>query len=171
MHPVKKIFLKLDQSIASIILCILVTTTILQIFCRFLLNRPLQGTDEFAQYALICVTFFGAPVVTKQSSQIGMSELRNLMPPIIRRSISLLIEMLAFVTFSLITVSVALTIMRNLNTITITLQMPFWVLFFPTLSGYFLLALCYIPRTMRAWRVLVGKEEEVIDSAYDDKGE
>jgi TRAP-type C4-dicarboxylate transport system permease small subunit len=94
-----------------------------------------------ARYFLICLCFIAASYVTVEGGQIRMEEVQALLPERLRWSVQLLIEGAGTLFFGTVSVFAMLTISRNLDNQTATLEMPFPLFMAPLALGAGLLAL------------------------------
>ena len=75
----------LEEYFCYLLLVVLVVTTSLQVFTRYVLNAPLSWTEELARILFIWITFIGAAVIAKRSGHISIDFVTNLLPPGARR--------------------------------------------------------------------------------------
>ena len=75
----------LEEYFCYFLLVVLVVTTSLQVFTRYVLNAPLSWTEELARILFIWITFIGAAVIAKRSGHISIDFVANLLPPGARR--------------------------------------------------------------------------------------
>jgi TRAP-type C4-dicarboxylate transport system permease small subunit len=127
--------------IGLVLLAALVITPLVQITMRGIFNVPLSGAEELARYFLICMTFVAASYVTEQGGQIRMEEFQVLLPPRPRWYLQLAIELAGVVMFGLLFAAAVVTIGKNLQNQTATLEMPFWLFMGPLALGSLLLVL------------------------------
>ena len=108
-----------------------------------------QAADDFQQgfaswygmpLFLICLTFLAAPLVTFGGGQIRMEEFQAAIPPKPRWGLQLLIEVAGIAMFALFAVAAVVTISKNMQNQTATLEMPFWLFMAPLALGATLLA-------------------------------
>ena len=87
-----------------------------------------RGAEELARYFLICLSFLAASYVTRDGGQICMEEVQAFLPDRIRWWTQMLVEFSGVVFFAAIGISAVITISRNLDNQTATLEMPFPIL-------------------------------------------
>ena len=75
----------LEEYFCYLLLVVLVVTTSLQVFTRYVLNAPLSWTEELARILFIWITFIGAAVIAKRSGHISIDFVTNLLPSRARR--------------------------------------------------------------------------------------
>jgi len=126
--------------ISLALLVLLIVTPLAQVVMRGVFTLPFSGAEELARYFLICLSFFAASYVTREGGQIRMEEVQALLPPKPRWLVQILIEASGVVLFGFIAFAAALTITRNMDNRTATLEMPFLVFMAPLALGATLLA-------------------------------
>jgi TRAP-type C4-dicarboxylate transport system permease small subunit len=123
------------------LLFFLIATPLAQIVMRTIFNVPMAGAEELARYFLICLTFLAASHVTAIGGQIRMEEFQALVPVRPRWLLQLLIELSGVAVFGLMAVAAVVTITKNIQNQTATLEMPFWLFMGPLALGALLLSI------------------------------
>ncbi|WP_430397599.1 TRAP transporter small permease [Ferrovibrio sp.] len=134
------------------LLAALIIMPLLQIVMRGVFNVPMAGAEELARYFLIAGTFIGASYVTVEGGQIRMEELQAKVPDKARWLLQLGIDLCGIATFTLLAVAGCVSIAKNLDNQTATLEMPFWLFMAPLAIGAALLALENAVLLVRTWR-------------------
>jgi len=134
------------------LLALLVLTPLVQIVMRGAFSLPLSGAEELARYFLIALTFVAASYVTEQGGQIRMEEFQAWLPPRPRWYLQLLIEASGVAMFAVLFLASVITVSKNLDNQTATLELPFPVLFAPIVVGSALLAVETAVHLVRLWR-------------------
>jgi hypothetical protein len=132
---------RLIRWISLALLFLLIATPLAQVIMRGVFTLPFSGAEELARYFLICLTFVAASYVTVEGGQIRMEEVQAFLPPRLRWFTQIVIETAAVILFGFISFAGVLTISRNMDNRTATLEMPFLVFMAPLALGAFLLAL------------------------------
>ncbi len=143
---------RLIRWISLALLFLLIATPLAQIVMRSIFNVPMSGAEELARYFLICLTFLAAPLVTFSGGQIRMEEFQALIPAKPRWGLQLLIEVAGIATFALFAVAAVVTISKNMQNQTATLEMPFWLFMAPLALGATLLALETVVMLAHTWQ-------------------
>ncbi len=138
--------------ISLVLLAALVITPLAQITMRGVFNVPMSGAEELARYFLICMTFVAASYVTEQGGQIRMEEFQGLLPPKPRWYLQLAIELAGVAMFGVLFVAAVVTIGKNLQNQTATLEMPFWLFMGPLAIGSLLLVIETLVMFFHTWR-------------------
>ncbi len=124
-----------------LLLFLLIATPLAQVVMRGVFNIPMSGAEELARYFLICLSFLAASFVTREGGQICMEEIQAFLPDRIRWWTQLVVELSGVIFFTTIGISALVTISRNLDNQTATLEMPFPIFMAPLALGMFLLAM------------------------------
>ena len=132
---------RLIRWLSLALLFLLIVTPLAQVVMRGVFTLPFSGAEELARYFLICLTFLAASYVTVEGGQIRMEEVQAFLPPRLRWVTQIVIEASAVALFSFISFAAVLTISRNLDNTTATLEMPFMLFMAPLALGALLLAL------------------------------
>jgi TRAP-type C4-dicarboxylate transport system permease small subunit len=127
--------------ISLVLLALLIVTPLAQVIMRGVFNVPMAGAEELARYFLICLTFIAASYVTQTGGQIRMEEFQGILPPRPRWFLQLGIELAGITMFAVMFVAAVVTIGKNLQNQTATLEMPFWLFMGPLAVGALLLTL------------------------------
>ena len=140
------------RRLALVLLAMLIATPLAQIVMRGVFNVPMSGAEELTRYLLIAMTFIGASYVTVQGGQIRMEEVQALIPPRPRWLVQLGIEVCGIVMFAVVCAAGVITILKNLDNKTATLEMPFWLFMGPLAVGMALLVLETAMMLVHTWR-------------------
>ena len=124
-----------------LLLFLLIATPLAQVVMRGVFNIPMSGAEELARYFLICLSFLAASFVTREGGQICMEEIQAFLPERIRWWTQMVVELSGVIFFTIIGISALVTISRNLDNQTATLEMPFPIFMAPLALGMFLLAI------------------------------
>ena len=76
---------------------IIFASVLLQIFLRYLLNYPLTWSEELSRYLFIMVCLLGWTLATKNKSHIKVNFILDALPPKIRFTAKIFIQMLVLV--------------------------------------------------------------------------
>lgn len=140
------------RGLSLLLLAALIVTPLAQITMRGVFNVPLAGAEELAKYFLICLTFIAASYVTREGGQIRMEELQARLPRRPRWVLQMLIEISGVAVFGVLFVASAVTVSRNMNSVTPVLEMPFWMFFAPLVIGSLLLVVETLAMLVHTWR-------------------
>jgi len=116
---------KLIRGVSLLLLFLLIVTPLVQVIMRGVFTLPFSGAEELARYFLICLCFMAASYVTLEGGQIRMEEVQAFLPSRWRWAMQMTIEAMGVVFFGFISACAVITISRNLDNQTATLEMPF----------------------------------------------
>jgi TRAP-type C4-dicarboxylate transport system permease small subunit len=145
-----------------LLLAALIITPLAQIVMRGVFNVPMAGAEELARYFLITLTFLAASYVTEQGGQIRMEEFQGALPPHPRWFLQLGIELAGIAMFGVLCVAGVITIAKNLNNQTATLEMPFWLFMGPLAVGSLLLSIETAAMFVHTWRRRRPEEKQTV---------
>ena len=148
--------------ISLALLALLIATPLAQIVMRGIFNVPMAGAEELARYFLITLTFLSASYVTQQGGQIRMEEFQGLIAPRPRWWLQLGIDLAAIAMFGVLCVAGVITILKNLDNQTATLEMPFWLFMGPLALGAALLVVETIAAMLHTWRRKRPEEKHTV---------
>ena len=123
-------------AVTCTILMVLVLVPFGQVFFRGALGLPFIGAEEFSRFLLICLVFVGYPLVVQADENIAMKELRSALPPALERLLTTLAHAMGAAVAAVMCVATAVTISRNLNNATPTLNIPFWIFLSATFIAF-----------------------------------
>ena len=144
------------------LLALLIVTPLAQIVMRGVFNVPMSGAEELARYFLITMTFIAASYVTEQGGQIRMEEFQGLVPPRPRWLLQLLIELCGIAMFGVLCAAGVITVLKNLDNQTATLEMPFWLFMGPLVVGSALLVVETLAAMIHTWRRKRPEEKQTV---------
>ena len=133
---IRKIIFSFDMILAAAALMVLLGTVILQIILRQLFLKPLMGAEEMTCFMVVWVILTPLAYTEKENGHIIMEELQTLLPGFIRKGIRFICAVCTTVVYILITVSVISVYRNNLQNMTATLKIPFWIFFLPCAIGF-----------------------------------
>ncbi|MET0732710.1 MAG: TRAP transporter small permease [Casimicrobiaceae bacterium] len=148
--------------ISLALLALLIVTPLAQIVMRGIFNVPMAGAEELARYFLIALTFLSASYVTQQGGQIRMEEFQGLIPPRPRWWLQLGIDLAGIAMFGVLCVAGVITILKNLDNQTATLEMPFWLFMGPLALGAALLVVETVAAMLHTWRRKRPEEKHTV---------
>ena len=88
--PLARFFMgvtRAEEIVCYTLLVLLVITTSLQVFTRYVLNRPFTWTEEVARMLFTWIIFLGAALIAKRSSHISIDIVTKALPPGLRRRV------------------------------------------------------------------------------------
>ena len=92
----------LVESIAGVLLALVVVIVLLQVFGRYILRISLSWPEELARYVLVWLMIFGAAAAAASRSQIVVDTLLELVPASVRRALEALAALAGLVAVALL---------------------------------------------------------------------
>ena len=92
----------LVESIAGVLLALVVVIVLLQVFGRYILRISLSWPEELARYVLVWLMIFGAAAAAASRSQIVVDTLLELVPASVRRALEALSALAGLVAVALL---------------------------------------------------------------------
>ena len=92
----------LVESIAGVLLALVVVIVLLQVFGRYILRMSLSWPEELARYVLVWLMIFGAAAAAASRSQIVVDTLLELVPASVRRALEALAALAGLVAVALL---------------------------------------------------------------------
>jgi TRAP-type C4-dicarboxylate transport system permease small subunit len=92
----------LVESIAGVLLALVVVIVLLQVFGRYILQISLSWPEELARYVLVWLMIFGAAAAAASRSQIVVDTLLELVPASVRRALEALAALAGLVAVALL---------------------------------------------------------------------
>ena len=90
MKVILQKIIKIENYILFILLLIMGITLFVQVCTRYIFNKPLMWTEEFARYLHINITFLGIGYGIRNKAHIRMVFFIEKMPPIIRNIVNII---------------------------------------------------------------------------------
>jgi TRAP-type C4-dicarboxylate transport system permease small subunit len=92
----------LVESIAGVLLAVVVGIVLIQVFGRYVLQMSLSWPEELARYVLVWLTIFGAAAAAASRSQIVVDTLLELVPTSVCRALEVLSALAGLVAVGLL---------------------------------------------------------------------
>ncbi|MCM3568479.1 TRAP transporter small permease [Neobacillus mesonae] len=84
-------------SLSGILLGIMTFLVIIQVFFRYVLEKPLTGSEELARFTMIWLVMIGSTVVLRNKSHIAVEFFVELFPTVIQKGARIITYLLIFV--------------------------------------------------------------------------
>jgi TRAP-type C4-dicarboxylate transport system permease small subunit len=133
---IRKTVVNFDVFLASAALVLLLGTIILQVVLRSVFQRPLMGAEEFTRYMVIWVILTPLAYTERENGHIIMEEFQGLLPGALRKIIRFICALCTTAVYLVLTWSVIAVLLNNMNNMTATLKIPFWLFFLPSVIGF-----------------------------------
>lgn len=132
----------LDENLEKLILSLLITAIILimllQIVMRYLFNNSLSWTEEFCRYCYIYVMFIGMSFAIKESSNLRVDVIVEMLPIGLRKIIMALVDLLVFMLLCLMFFSSIATVgsAYKIGNYSAGLKMPLYIIYCSVPIGF-----------------------------------
>ena len=109
----------------SLILCLAVMGIVLfvQIIMRTFFSAPLKWAEELARYLQIWITFLGIGYGIRRGSHIGMTLLKDRLPPILKALCGLIVDVAGFLAF-IVMFRTSLQFLAHQNVVSTAMELP-----------------------------------------------
>lgn len=138
------IFKRLLAAFCASVLVALVLVPFVQIIMRDVAGSAIIGAEEFTRFLLIVLVFAAYPLVVMERENIVMAEFQELLSDRLRRALTFIITLSAFLAAGFIAWVAWVTIFKNLNNATPTLKIPFWLFLGSSFFGFTAAALRHL---------------------------
>lgn len=80
---------------------VMVTSILLQVFFRYVMNSPLYWSEEIARYAFVWLVFIGAAIASKRGTHIGVDYFVMHLPELPKKFLAIFVNLLvlAFIAY------------------------------------------------------------------------
>lgn len=109
----------------SLILCLAVMGIVLfvQIVMRTFFSAPLKWAEELARYLQIWITFLGIGYGIRRGSHIGMTLLKDRLPPVLKAICGLIVDVAGFLAF-IVLFRTSLQFLAHQNVVSTAMELP-----------------------------------------------
>ena len=139
--------LRIYKAVTCFILFAMTFMVLLHIFTRFI-GRPLIGAEEIERYLFISVVFLSLGLITRTEAHIRFDSVLAKFPTKIHNIIQRIINGTCTLFYGLASYSAITTILRNLETRTSSISMPFVVFALPAAIGFILITIEFFIKTV-----------------------
>ena len=137
------------EAMVAFFMVVMVSTVILQVYCRFVLGNPLSWSEELARYAFVWITFLGAAVAYRHGGHIIVETIVVLLPQRAQLALAWLVDALMVVALVVLLVQGMGIVEVNSNVEATMLEIPMsWVYGAVPASATIMLAF-QVERTVR----------------------
>jgi TRAP-type C4-dicarboxylate transport system permease small subunit len=115
------------QALCVLLVGALVLVPFVQVVMRNVVGEAIIGAEELTRVLLIASVFVSYPLVVAAHENIGMSEIRNVLPWRLPKYLSVMNTLCGLIISLVMAAITATNISGNMNNATPTLGIPFWV--------------------------------------------
>ncbi len=76
----------------AVLMVAMAVIVLLGVWYRYVVQRALPWYDEFAEFLLVWLTFYGATLAAHRGAHIGFETLTDALPPLVRRVVAVFAE-------------------------------------------------------------------------------
>ena len=105
LRKLKSVILNIDDILAGISVSLIVLITVIAVFARYVIGKPIQWTEEVSLGLFVWFIMLGASSAMKINANISIDILVDLLPLRFRKYINIFVAVISFVTLSFIIVS------------------------------------------------------------------
>lgn len=105
-------------------ICVLVSVTFLQVFCRFVIKVPVSWSEEVARICFVWLILMGAALGVKEQSHLSLEILTSFVPEKGQRVMRLVIHVVIILVSLVILVSGTSYVLRSMGKTTVTMPIP-----------------------------------------------
>ena len=136
LHNINQVLDRVYMLVAGLLFIVLIISSTLQVFTRYVLNASLVGTEELARYCFIWMSLLGGSIAVGRWAHTAISVLYDLLPRVPKKGVFCL-QNLFIIALGIIFIMGGFTMMSATKTqFTPTLHIPKWVIYLAVpLSG------------------------------------
>lgn len=113
---------KICRLFLMLVMAIMVSVIILQVFCRYILNAALPWPEELTIFLMAWMTFIGASIALKSWEHIGITLFSNMLPKKQRIILSILVKFAVLFFAIFLTYTGMLLVQNSVNTVSEALR-------------------------------------------------
>ena len=91
LKHLKKIVSFIDETVFGISAVCLVVLTVAAVFCRFVLNKPIQWTEEVQMILVVWSVFFGSSIAIREKGHIAVDIIFDMFPEKVKKVLNVVI--------------------------------------------------------------------------------
>src|SRR2546422_8828030 len=80
------------EAYVAVLMVSMALVVLLGVWFRYIVQRALPWYDEFAEFLLVWLTFYGSPLAAQRGAHIGFETLTDTLPPVLRRRAAIFAE-------------------------------------------------------------------------------
>jgi TRAP-type C4-dicarboxylate transport system permease small subunit len=141
-----------EETILVVLLIVIATVMLLQIFMRYIVNSSLPWPEEFARYCYIWTAFFSVGLTIRNRTILRVDIVTSLLPKVIQRIIEVLVQVFITVFFGVLfyySLSV-IKMMQASGQTSPALRLPMYLVYLCTSLGFFVATIRGAQATFKA---------------------
>ena len=137
---------------------VMVASTFLQVFFRYVMGSPLYWSEEIGRYCFVYIVFLGGAWAGRNAAHLGVDYIVSKLPAGAARVIDLVIDILVM-GFSLVIVVISCPVIRiNMRQFSPALGIPMGLVYLAIPIGFLLIFVYYFCHMADHARILAGKQ-------------
>ena len=149
---------KAERIITSIIFCFMMIVITEQIIMRYIFNRPLLWSEEFARYVYVWLVFIGAAYGVTQNKHVAVTLLTDRLPHMIQKALKVICNLLVAAALLYMLPHSILYVGKQQGLLSGCMRIPMSWVFAAIPVGYILIS---VQMLLQAVLVVISKSEEV----------
>lgn len=85
---------RMERAVTSLIFCAMMIVVTAQIIMRYILNRPLLWSEEFARYVYVWLVFIGAAYCVTQNKHVAVTLVTDRLPVSVQKALKITCNLL-----------------------------------------------------------------------------
>lgn len=136
------------------------------VILRYLFHNSTTWAEEAIRYIIVWVTFVGGSICARQGDHVGIELFTSMAPPVIRKALKILADLLSIIFLILLTYYgwLAMKTVILTNQRSPAMLMPIWIVYLALPLGSALMAFRFSYTLIQS---LTGKEQQVTQEEID----
>lgn len=158
MRKIEKIADCVVFALVTLAASVMVASTFLQVFFRYLVRSPLYWSEELGRYCFVYLVFVGGAWAGKNASHLGVDYLVSKLPARFSRFIDIVIDLLVMA-FSVVVMAVSMRVVPvNMRQLSPALEIPMGLVYLAIPVGFALMFVYYLCHLARHWKIFKGED-------------
>jgi TRAP-type C4-dicarboxylate transport system permease small subunit len=115
---------------------VMVTSILLQVFFRYVMNSPLYWSEEVARYAFVWLVFIGAAIASKRGTHIGVDYIVMHLPELPKNFLAIFVNLLVLSFIAYVIYMSAGVIKSNMTQLSPAMRIPMGYIFMAIPTGF-----------------------------------
>ena len=95
---------RIIHGLSAILMGVMLTLVLVQVFFRYVLSSPLLGSEELARYSMVWLVMLGATVLLRTDGNVSVTYFAERFPESIQKVIRIVVQLLIGVFYIILTV-------------------------------------------------------------------
>lgn len=129
LNAINEKIIKVCRNMAVVLTFLIVVSTTIQVFTRFVLGAALVGTEEVARYSFVWASMLGAAICVSRSSHSAVSFIPDMLKGKVKDIHSIIVQILIMILAIIFIVQGYNMILVTLKQLSPTLKIPMWLVY------------------------------------------